>query len=177
MLISKGTKLIVSHSRKGRFMGVASEDFDSETAEWFPIKVAQPVVFGMVNEWEDGESIPCRASLCKIEKVRYLVTDPCYLIDGQGLDSDWDKFLSATNMGDNIAGWLLPDKGIILDGGGTSYGDGVWEVGDGKKVMADAGMVCILQIAYGYRPTDYEGNAITEDYDEALEWLRKVQTT
>lgn len=65
MLVKKGTKLRVAHKRKGTFTGYAAEDFDTETTEFYPIKTAQ-FVSGMANDWEAGESVPCRNTLCTI---------------------------------------------------------------------------------------------------------------
>ncbi len=69
MLIKKGQLLNVNHRRKGKFIGMAIEDFDTETREFFPIAVAQPKhVLGMsqATTWREGEEIPCRKTLCSI---------------------------------------------------------------------------------------------------------------
>lgn len=66
MKIKSGTKVRVIHKRKGTFTGYAAEDFDTEIAEFYPIKTAQ-FVSGMANNWDEGEIIPCRNTLCKIE--------------------------------------------------------------------------------------------------------------
>ena len=68
MIIKKGTLLEVSHNRKGNFIGIADEDFDTEKTEFYPISLAQKrMVEGISNDWKKGETIPCRASLCKIK--------------------------------------------------------------------------------------------------------------
>lgn len=72
MKIKKGTLLNIRHQRKGRFVGIAREDFDTQTAEFFPITLAHGGVAdhkGLIK-WIEGDSIECRASLCSIEKVR-----------------------------------------------------------------------------------------------------------
>lgn len=65
MLIKEGTKLRVAHRRKGVFTGYAAGDFDTETTEFYPIKTAQ-FVNGVANDWDVGESIPCRNTQCTI---------------------------------------------------------------------------------------------------------------
>jgi len=68
MKIKKGTLLNVNHSRKGKFVGIAEKDFDTDKTEFYPIAVAQEKsVAGNTNSWGIGNSIPCRNSLCKIE--------------------------------------------------------------------------------------------------------------
>lgn len=66
MKIKSGTKVRVMHKRKGIFTGYAAEDFDTETTEFYQIKTAQ-FVGGMANDWDEGEIVPCRNTLCKIE--------------------------------------------------------------------------------------------------------------
>ena len=66
MKIKKGTKLIVNDVRKGVYHAVAVNDFDTCTDEFYPVIAAQ-TVYGLVNEWEAGELVPCRKSLAKIE--------------------------------------------------------------------------------------------------------------
>lgn len=65
MIIKAGTKLTVKHRRHGTFEGIALRDFDTETTEFYPIAAAK-IVYGMVNEWEPGEEVPCRNTLCVI---------------------------------------------------------------------------------------------------------------
>lgn len=64
MLIKKGQKLKIKHSRKGEFIGIATENFDTVKSKWWPIK-AQDFVKGMSQDWEPGERIPCRGSFVK----------------------------------------------------------------------------------------------------------------
>lgn len=66
MKIKSGTKVRVMHKRKGIFTGYAAEDFDTETTEFYPIKAAH-FVGGISSNWDKGEIIPCRNTLCKIE--------------------------------------------------------------------------------------------------------------
>ena len=63
MKVTRGTILDVKHDRKGRFTAIVNEDFDSEVTTFYPVSTTEPVQ-GCVNEWETGENIPCRASLC-----------------------------------------------------------------------------------------------------------------
>lgn len=69
-LIKKGTLLLVKHSRKGTFYGRVKRDF-SIKEEWYPI-VSDEIrsIDGLNTEWEYGEEVPCRNSLCKIEIVQ-----------------------------------------------------------------------------------------------------------
>jgi hypothetical protein len=64
MDIKKGTKLLVKHSRKGKFVGIAKKDFN-KTEEWYPI-VAAEEVSGRTQIWNAGEEVPCRGSMCSV---------------------------------------------------------------------------------------------------------------
>lgn len=74
MNIVRGQRLRVVHSRKGTFYAIATADFDSATAEWYPLVVDPDggEVKGLVNEWEPGETVPCRAGLCTVTPVGVL---------------------------------------------------------------------------------------------------------
>lgn len=65
-MITKGTKLRITDSRKGEYDGKAIKDFDPCKEEWYPIVVDQDLVVGLQTDWVKGENIPCRASLCSI---------------------------------------------------------------------------------------------------------------
>lgn len=66
--IKKGTLLNVNHSRSGNWVGIATEDFDTEKDEWYPIALAQEqIVKGMRTYWTKGDSMPARRGLCKVE--------------------------------------------------------------------------------------------------------------
>ncbi len=70
MLVKKGQLLEVTHNRKGKFIAVAQEDFNSSKVNFFPLALAinQEVVgSGKGTVWEVGDGIPCRASLCSIK--------------------------------------------------------------------------------------------------------------
>lgn len=69
MEIAKGTILEIKHSRKGRFTAIAERDFDTETETFYPVSTTK-FVDGMVNDWDVGESIPCRGSFCTFEIIR-----------------------------------------------------------------------------------------------------------
>lgn len=67
MLIPKGTKLFVRHSRSGNWYGVATEKFDTEKDEWYPIALDQDeTVHGLNTSWEKGEEMPARRGLCRV---------------------------------------------------------------------------------------------------------------
>ena len=71
MKIEKGTLVKVSHSRKGEFTGIATDDFDTEDVGFYPIALAEnKAVMGMDTEWFPGENVPCKSTLCTIEKER-----------------------------------------------------------------------------------------------------------
>lgn len=67
MLIKKDDLLEVFHTRKGKFVGVATRNFDTEKA------TTEEVITGMANDWVEGEEIPCRASLCTIKKFKRMI--------------------------------------------------------------------------------------------------------
>lgn len=67
MKIEQGTLLNVTHSRKGKFTGIAMEDFDTEKTTFYPIAIAQKrTIRGLNTKWLQGDEIPCRDSLCVI---------------------------------------------------------------------------------------------------------------
>ena len=67
MIIKKGTQLIVKSTRKGQYKAEATEDFNTDN-DWYPVKTLE-LVRGRSEDWEPGESIPCRASFCSIEVI------------------------------------------------------------------------------------------------------------
>jgi hypothetical protein len=68
MLIKKGTLLKVNHSRKGQFIAIADQDFDSETENFYPLSLAQEKrIYGLNRSWIKGDIITCRRTLCVIE--------------------------------------------------------------------------------------------------------------
>lgn len=70
MQITQGTRLVVHHARKGTFHGIAKEDFDTELTEFYPIVLDNPEgVAGVTKSWKEGEEIPCRSCLCKLEII------------------------------------------------------------------------------------------------------------
>ena len=62
----KGQLLEVHDARKGFFLAKAAEDF-SEADEWYPITLDQDYLAGMANDWADGESVPARKGISRIE--------------------------------------------------------------------------------------------------------------
>lgn len=69
MVITKGTRLKVKHSRKGVFTATAAQDFKTED-EWYPVVLDQENdLRGLNNTWVPGENVPCRASLCTVEVI------------------------------------------------------------------------------------------------------------
>jgi len=66
MKIKKGELLEINHTRKGVFKGVATEDFDTEKNEFYPIVLAEEIVYRLSTSWLKGEKIPCGKSFCSI---------------------------------------------------------------------------------------------------------------
>lgn len=67
MKIKKGTVLDVKSERKGNYIGIALEDFDTEEDELYEIAVHQHIpVQGLNNEWKKGERIPARRGMCTV---------------------------------------------------------------------------------------------------------------
>ncbi len=70
MRIKKGQKLQIKHNRSGKFKVIAEKNFDTETEEFYPVVLAKgQYVEGMASDWEEGDAIPCRRSLCTIQKT------------------------------------------------------------------------------------------------------------
>lgn len=71
MQIKKGTILKINHSRKGEFLAIVDEDFDTEKTEFYPVSLAEGEkdVRGMNTVWHAGENISCRNSLCTVEVI------------------------------------------------------------------------------------------------------------
>lgn len=70
MKIKKDTMLEVNHSRSGRWIGIATEDFDTEKDEWYPLVLAQETtVHGLNTSWEKGEKVPARRGLCTVKII------------------------------------------------------------------------------------------------------------
>lgn len=65
MIVKKGQTFLVVDRRKGKFRGVALQDFDTEADEFYPVATLE-YVSGMANNWEEGEAIPCRKGISKI---------------------------------------------------------------------------------------------------------------
>lgn len=69
-MIKAGTKLRITHSRKGTFECVATRDFDPKAEAFFPLRLISKKVSGMTTEWEEGDEIPCRnVFVLKMEKI------------------------------------------------------------------------------------------------------------
>lgn len=108
-------------------------------------------------------------------KQMYLVTDPCYVV----ADDEWSDYCDAIygGGGRNASDWQIEGVGRIIQVDNTSYGDGEWNVAKGKSVMADAGLVCIVELKRGYEPTNYQGTAITDSLSTAQDWFDFVTTS
>lgn len=70
MKIKKGTLVFVNHSRSGKWHGIATKDFDTVKDEWYPLASAEKrSIDGLNTQWFEGEDVPARRGLCKIEVV------------------------------------------------------------------------------------------------------------
>ncbi len=68
MLVKKGQLLEVIHNRKGKFIAVAQEDFNSSEVDFFPLALAvNQEVVGRDTIWGVGDRIPCRKTICSIK--------------------------------------------------------------------------------------------------------------
>jgi len=72
MKVKKGTKLLINHTRKGRFIAIATKNFDTIKDEFYPIVVApeNDEVQGEASAWLPGEKIPCRDEFCTIDVIK-----------------------------------------------------------------------------------------------------------
>ena len=69
MKVKKDSILKIRHTRKGLFDAKATEDFDTETDEWYPVQ-AITFVEGLSTDYEPGESVPCKSSFCHVTIVK-----------------------------------------------------------------------------------------------------------
>lgn len=72
MIIPKDSLLEIVHTRKGKFVGISLDEFDTEGDEFWPIALAQKdSIKGMsaLMAWHAGDKIPCRGSLVKSVKI------------------------------------------------------------------------------------------------------------
>lgn len=69
-MIKAGTRLRITHSRKGTFECVATRDFNPKTEAFFPLRAISQRILGLNTIWIEGEEIPCRnIFVTKIEKI------------------------------------------------------------------------------------------------------------
>lgn len=69
-MIKAGTKLRITHSRKGTFECVATRDFNPKTDAFLPLRLITKKVEGMATTWQEGDEIPCRnIFVTKMEKI------------------------------------------------------------------------------------------------------------
>jgi len=70
MKIKEGTLLNVNHIRSGKWVGIATRDFDTDNEPLYPIALAQlKPVDGLITKarWVKGDNMPCRKTLCIIQ--------------------------------------------------------------------------------------------------------------
>lgn len=72
MTIKKGEVIQVVDCRKGKFIGIAEQDFDPEALEFYPIALApgQEPLRGINTDWYPGDSVPCRKGLSVIKVIK-----------------------------------------------------------------------------------------------------------
>jgi len=66
--ITKGTKVIVEHKRKGSFNAVAYADFDPEKDGFYPLTLDQHYLDGESGAWIEGMEIRVSKSLCSVRE-------------------------------------------------------------------------------------------------------------
>lgn len=65
MKILKGTKLKINHNRKGTFLAIAANDFDTDD-EWYDVILNQDFLVGYNTDWIRGDSVPARKGMSEI---------------------------------------------------------------------------------------------------------------
>lgn len=73
MKIIKGQRLHIKDTRKGQYNAIATENFDTETWEFYPVVLAEgEFVNGLsfAMYWQAGEKIPCRRGHCTVEVTK-----------------------------------------------------------------------------------------------------------
>ena len=68
MKIKKDEVVIVNHSRSGKWLGKATEDFDTDMDGFYPIVLDSEMARGMSKVWYKGDDMPARKELCKISR-------------------------------------------------------------------------------------------------------------
>lgn len=68
MIVKKGDRLQVHHSRSGTWYGIAERDFDTDKEEWYPIVLNQDDVRG---KWFRGDNMPARNTLCTVKVLSH----------------------------------------------------------------------------------------------------------
>lgn len=69
-MIKAGTKLRITHSRKGIFECIATRDFDPKTETFFPVRLISEKIGGASKVWQEGDEVPCRSGLViKMEEI------------------------------------------------------------------------------------------------------------
>jgi hypothetical protein len=108
--------------------------------------------------------------------TKYLVTDPCYIMQGD----IYQRFLDLTDGefedGDNP--FVIPGFGKIVKSIHCAEVDvKVGKKADGtvKQILSDTALVCLVELEPGVEPTDYQGTAVTAKREVADKWLAKCE--
>lgn len=109
----------------------------------------------------------------RTKDMRYLVTDPCYIVPNDQWSDYCDGFYGDSDT--DISMYNIKDFGTIVEVDNTANGDGSVNLGGGKKVLVDAGVVCLVRLNAGVTPTAYQGNAITSNLATAYDWYKKAK--
>lgn len=105
--------------------------------------------------------------------MRYLITDPCYIVP----KDEWEQFCN-NGLYDFYEGettYRVSGLGNIVASSPTQYGDGAMGFGRGKEVAVDSGTVCLVELDGDVVPTDYQGTAVTANATTAHNWYKKAQ--
>lgn len=67
MIIKKGAILSINHQRKGGFIALATEEFNTEDI-WFTVISLQEIDgVQSKSKWIKGDKITCRSAICELE--------------------------------------------------------------------------------------------------------------
>lgn len=101
---------------------------------------------------------------------RFLVADPCHVID----NDKWSDFLDKTEFAEAAEGFVIEGVGKILKCESSDGGDGCWKVGNGKEVGVDAGIVSIIELDEGVDVSKFNLDAVTKTLGVAEHWFNRV---
>ena len=69
MKVEKGTILKINHQKKGVFLAIANDTFDTEKEDFYPVSLYQDYLKCFAMEYFKGDNIPCRNIFVKKMEV------------------------------------------------------------------------------------------------------------